>query len=165
MALQQKVYTHVVPAIAGMVEAGNDAHYSAVAYKASTALPVGNFVAYDSENANCLTNVVKSKKIIGIIPRVIAYATPGLDVNMTVPAGEFTVPLVRGHIAVKTATQAKVGQNVFASETDGSVGTADALTLAGYVPTNFTVEKLLGDGSAGTLIIITNQGAQNYPAA
>ena len=39
------------------------------------------------------------------------------------------------------------------------------MTLEGYVPTNFTVEKLLGDGSAGTLIIITNQGAQNYPAA
>ncbi len=158
MGLQKQVYTNVAPAIEGMVEAGNDAHYSAVAYKASAAIAVGHFLFLDADDATAVSNAGTSKPV-GILPLVRAFATPTLDATMSVQKGEFVAPLVRGHICVKTATAAAVGQNVFASKTDGSVGVAAAATLEGYVVTNFVVEKLIGDGTANSLIIITNQVA------
>lgn len=159
MGLQKQVYTNVAPAIEGMVEAGNDAHYSAVAYKTAEAVAIGHFLFPSADDATAVTNASTTAKPVGILPLLRAFTTPSLAATLTVQAGEFVAPLVRGHICVKTATAATVGQNVFASQTDGSVGTASAATLDGYTATNFVVEKLIGDGSAGTLIIITNQVA------
>ena len=158
MGLQKQVYTNVAPAIEGMVEAGNDAHYSAVAYKASAAIAVGHFLFLDADDATAVSNA-GSTKPVGILPLVRAFTTPSLDATMSVQKGEFVAPLVRGHICVKSATAAAVGQNVFASTTDGSVGVSANATLDGYVATNFVVEKLIGDGTANSLIIITNQVA------
>lgn len=149
MALQTQVYNHVAPAIEGMVEAGNDAHFSAVSYKTGDAVAVGHFVFLgdDGTVSNAGTTV------LGILPLVRAYATAGLAATMSIAKGEDVTPLVRGHICVKTTTAAKVGQAVFASKTDGSVGTTEGAA------TNFVVEKVFGDGAAGDLIIITNQVA------
>lgn len=159
MGLQKQIYNTVAPAIEGMVEAGNDAHYSAVAYKTGADVAVGHFLFPSADDATVVTNASTTAKPIGILPLLRAFTTPTLAATLTVQKGEFVAPLVRGHICVKSATATAVGQNVFASQTDGSVGTAAAATLTGYTATNFVVEKLIGDGTAGSLIIITNQVA------
>lgn len=149
MALQTQVYNHVAPAIEGLVEAGNDAHFSAVSYKAGDAVTVGRFVFRGDDGT--VSNA--GENVVGILPLVRAYATAGLAATLTIAKGEDVTPLVRGHICVKTTSAAKVGQAVFASKTDGSVN-----TTAGAA-TNFVVEKVFGDGAEGDLIIITNQVA------
>ncbi len=149
MALQTQVYTNVAPAIEGLVEAGNDAHFSAVSYKTGDAVTVGRFVFRGDDGT--VSNA--GENVVGILPLVRAYAMAGLAATLTIAKGEDVTPLVRGHICVKTTSAAKVGQAVFASKTDGSVN-----TTAGAA-TNFVVEKVFGDGAEGDLIIITNQVA------
>lgn len=167
MALQSKVYTKLAAALPGQVEVGNQAKFSPVAYKVTTAVTVGNGIFLDpASDTGCVPGSTTTQ-FLGFVPLVRVYSNAGFDATLAVPVNEYVTPLVEGALAVTNAgtTTATVGMNVFVSQTDGSVAFASAATLEGYAATNFVAVKLLGDGTQNSLVIISNQTAVNYPVA
>lgn len=77
--------------------------------------------------------------------------------SMLIPAGTPVTILTQGSFWARTATEATIGQKVFASTTDGSVATGAAgATVDGYVETQFYV------GSAGAAEELIQIGSWIY---
>lgn len=73
--------------------------------------------------------------------------------SMLIPKGFGVTLYDRGDFWAKTKTVAKIGQFVMASDTDGTISTADTDTLAGHTDTGFKVASI---GVVGGLIKISN---------
>lgn len=89
----------------------------------------------------------------------------GIDVEAsnTVPVGYPVSVEVKGDFFAVTATDATVGQKVFAVSADGTIKTGAAqATVEGAVETDFEVIQA---GAAGDVIIISNWRGAVVPAS
>lgn len=165
MALQSKVSQRICPAIAGMPASVVETHYLAKTPQAATAIPVGAFVFADTTDPNKVSNT-GTGMVRGIAIFVRGYVSPGTTPSATIPAGAPVTVATEGKVwVVATNASAKVGDYVFASQTDGSVLTnASNAAQGGHTLTNFRVEAVEGE-SAKSLVLISNQVAAVTQAA
>lgn len=83
-----------------------------------------------------------------------SYITGMEDASMVILEGHGVQVIKKGDVFMKTATEATVGQSVFAVLADGTVKTgAKGATIAGAVETDFTVRTA---GKADEIIFISN---------
>lgn len=159
MALQSQVYTTMAPAIAGMPASVGETHYTALTYQAASELTVGNFCFADSTDAG--TCILRG---LVIYTRQYIAGTVSSAKAMTIPVGTFVQIATNGKFWVEAQNaNAKVGDYVLASQTDGSITTQTGnANKAGFTMTNFIVEKVLGT-EAKSLVLISNQQPNVVP--
>lgn len=160
MALQKQVEMTLAPGVAGGKATPDQSVYTPVNPLAAVALPVGGFVFPVVDGGvtynTAATNVAgDATTVLGFVERVINYANyeVELDGTLTVPAGGNLTVAVKGDYWAVATTEAKVGQSVLASVTDGSISTGDSATAGTNVDTGWKVKT---PGAAGELIIISN---------
>lgn len=160
MALQSKVNVGLTPAIAGMPASVVETHYTAQTYQAASDLTVGNFCFADDKDAGTKVKNAGNGILRGIVVYTRQYITGEVtdDNAMVIPKGAFAQIATNGKFwVVAQNAQAKVGDYVFASQTDGSVTTQTGnAKKEGFTMTNFVVENVLGK-EAKPLILISNQ--------
>lgn len=155
---QTKIYIKTAPALRGQMEMGNEDGFSAVAYRADTALAAGRFVFLKSGDGTRLVQA-GATPVVGVVPFVRQYAQDGVTASNEVPAGAFLTPFVMGAIAVENETNdaAAVGMDVYASQTDGHAIFATTAPESGATATGFKVVKVFDAGAKGTMVIIDNR--------
>lgn len=156
MALQTSVVTAAPVAVPGMAATPDQSVYTPLNYLAddTNGVHVGRFVWFDADG-NLSNTQVASTLPVGLVERVINY--PIYDVTA---AGSDLVPptypvtcAVKGDYYVKTATNATVGQAVFAMS-DGTIKTdAPGATVTNGIETSWRVKTA---GSANDVILISN---------
>lgn len=160
MALQKQVNLTQAPGVAGAKATPDQSVYTPINPLAAVDLPVGGFVfpvVSDGTTDNTqATNVAgDATEVLGFVERVINYV--GYDVlaegTLTVAAGSNLTVAVKGDYWAVSTTEAKVGQSVLASVTDGSISTGDSATAGTNVDTGWKVKT---PGAAGELVIISN---------
>ena len=166
MALQSKVNVGLAPAIAGMPASVVETHYTAQTYQAASDLTVGNFCFADATAAGTKVNKAGTGILRGIVVYTRQYITGEVtaDNAMTIPKGGFAQIATNGKFwVVAQNAQAKVGDYVLASQTDGSVTTQKGNAKKdGFTMTNFVVENVLGT-EAKSLVLISNQQPNVVP--
>lgn len=166
MALQSKVNVGLAPAIAGMPASVVETHYTAQTYQAASDLTVGNFCFADGTAAGTKVNKAGTGILRGIVVYTRQYVTGEVTAAnaMVIPAGAFAQIATNGKFwVVAQNAQAKVGDYVLASQTDGSVTTQTGnAQKEGFTMTNFVVENVLGT-EAKSLVLISNQQPNVVP--
>ena len=166
MALQSKVNVGLAPAIAGMPASVVETHYTAQTYQAASDLTVGNFCFADGTDAGTKVNKAGTGILRGIVVYTRQYITGEVTAAnaMVIPKGGFAQIATNGKFwVVAQNAQAKVGDYVLASQTDGSVTTQTGNAKKdGFTMTNFVVENVLGT-EAKSLILISNQQPNVVP--
>lgn len=158
MALQSQVYTDMAPAVPGMPASVLETHYTAETHITASAVTVGNFVFADATDPTKI-NQAGTGMVRGLVVYTRAYVgTPSSDKPLQLPKGIPVLVATNGKFwVVAKNANAKVGDYVFASQTDGSITTRTANTaLASNTKTNFIVEAVLGT-AANSLVLISNQ--------
>lgn len=166
MALQSKVNVGLAPAIAGMPASVVETHYTAQTYQAASDLTVGNFCFACATAAETKVNKAGTGILRGIVVYTRQYITGEVTAAnaMVIPKGAFAQIATNGKFwVVAQNAQAKVGDYVLASQTDGSVTTQTGNAKKdGYTMTNFVVENVLGK-EAKSLVLISNQQPNVVP--
>lgn len=142
--------------VAGDKAALNPTSYTASQRLAETDMAVGTF-AFAGTTADFADNAGTDP--LGFVVRNLVYHAYGLgredQGTLVITAGQAVTIATKGDFYAVTTTAPSVGQKVFASETNGTLATGTAgATVAGHAETNWTVTDA-GDGTAGTLVIIT----------
>lgn len=155
MALQSQVYTEMAPALPGMPASVLETHYTAETHITASVVTVGNFVFADATDPNKI-NQAGTGLVRGLVVYTRAYVGNGASLQL--PKGIPVLVATNGKFwVVAKNANAKVGDYVFASQTDGSITTQTANTaLASHTKTNFVVEEVLGT-AANSLVLISNQ--------
>ena len=165
MALQTKVNVQMAPAVAGMPASVVESHYTALTHIAADPITVGNFVFADTTDGNKIsakgTGMVRG---LAIYTRQYVVGSVTAENSMTIPAGKLVQVATNGKFwVIAQNANAKIGDFVLASQSDGSVTTQTGnATKSGYTMTNFVVEKVLGT-AAKSLVLISNQTATVVP--
>lgn len=159
MALQSQVYQTMATALPGMPASVIETHYTALTRQATAEVTVGNFVFFDGTDA---TKVAPSGTgmVAGLVVFTRQYVGAVYTGSLKVAKGSPLQIATNGKFYVTaTNASAKVGDYVFASQTDGSISTATAnTTQSGKTITNFRVVEVLGT-TANSLVLISNQNA------
>ena len=155
MALQSQVYTEMAPALPGMPASVLETHYTAETHITASVVTVGNFVFADATDPNKI-NQAGTGLVRGLVVYTRSYVGNGASLQL--PKGIPVLVATNGKFwVVAKNANAKVGDYVFASQTDGSITTQTANTaLASHTKTNFVVEEVLGT-AANSLVLISNQ--------
>lgn len=153
-SFQKVVNLYQAGGIPGAYAAINPIVSTALGYIAEKDVPIGGFCWLGSEDNTCLPSGTGSP--LGFVVREVTNPIVTLrgEAQDYVPAG-FNVSVQRkGDFYAISATDATLGQKVFAVIADGSIATDDAgATVAGAIETDYVVIKA---GDAGDLIIISN---------
>lgn len=156
MGFQTKVYTTVAPGVAGDLATPDQAIYQALNFIAEEPCTVGNFVFASATAPESQAVPGGSGQPLGLVQRNLSYVNQNITSpgTLTVPAGSALMVAILGDFWVVSATDATVGQAVFANATTGAVSTAaPGATVEGSVETSWRVKK---GGAAGEPIIISN---------
>lgn len=164
MALQSQVLTTMAPALPGMPASVLETHYTALTAITASDVTVGNFVFADATNADQV-NKAGTGMVRGLVIYTRQYVgTPDSTNSLKLPKGIPVQIATNGKFWVKaTNANARVGDYVLASQTDGSVTTQTGnANKAGFSMTNFIVERVEGT-TAGSLVLISNQQPNVVP--
>lgn len=128
-------------------------------YCAADTVTIGGFVWAVTEDKN--EPFVKSTGKDAPLGFAVRDITNPLGYNEsasnTVPKGFPVSVAVKGDFAVITATNATVGQSVFAVLANGTIKTdAAGVTVEGAVETDYKVVNINGGGAVGDIIVISN---------
>lgn len=163
MAFKKTVNTYPGIGIPGAYAAINPIVSTAKGYVASAACNIGGFVWADKVKKGCVKPTGTGRPL-GFAVREITNPL-GIDVKAsnTVPVGYPVSVEVKGDFFAVTATEASVGQKVYAVLADGTIKTADAQeNVEGAVETDFEVIQA---GAAKDVIIISNWRGAVGPAS
>ena len=157
MAFQTSVSVY-----SGVGQAGQPASNSPIiaaaggpgAYQAgSSGLVMARFAWRDGTNPLRLNNTGTGKPVGFIYNNANATITYLQNSSMTIPAGREASPVVGGDFWALSATDATVGQKVFAVLADGTLKTGAAgATISGAVETDWYVAS---PATTGNLLIIS----------
>ena len=158
MSLQKAVNLYPAVAIAGMPASVDEAHYTAVTLKSEKPVNVGQFVFFSADKANThVTQTAGGQPVRGLVHWVRTYAGE-LKGSMVAPAGSDLTIATEGNFWVKCdnpSTAPKVGDKVFAMDTDGSIQTSTT-TVTSAQATNFVVTYVESPSDSKSMIIISN---------
>lgn len=165
MAFKKTVNTYPGIGIPGAYAAINPIVSTAKGYVASAACNIGGFVWADKAKKGFVKPTgTGTDRPLGFAVREITNPL-GIDVEAsnTVPVGYPVSVEVKGDFFAVTATNATVGQKVFAVLENGTIKTGEAqTTVDGAVETDFEVIQA---GDANDVIIISNWRGAVVPAS
>lgn len=145
MTLQTQVNIAMGTAVAGDFASQNPRHTLLAGRAQFRAGATGVIIARFAEanpTTGLVSNTITGDNPVGFVSRQSnqSFITQWLgQASMTIPAGKEITLHDEGDFYIQIATPTTYGQNVFASETDGSIATNDAETLAGHYATGFKV--------------------------
>lgn len=145
MTLQQQVNIKMGTGVAGDFASQNPRHTllsGRAQFRAgASGVVIARFAEADPDTG-LVTNVISGTKPVGFVSRSgnISVITQWLgQASMTIPAGKEITLHDKGDFYIQIATPTTVGQNVFASNADGSIAVSSADTLADHYATGFKV--------------------------
>lgn len=147
MGLQKEVNLYTAAGAPGAKATPDQSIYTPINYLAAVDMPVGAF-CFAGTDEGTATNVAGSEtKVLGFVERVINYADYKFDEagTLIVPEGSNLTIAVKGDYWVVSTAEAKVGQKVLASTTDGSISTGDA-AAEGSIDTGWVVKTAADAG-------------------
>jgi hypothetical protein len=165
MALQTQVGLSAAQGVPGEKASLNPAVYYPNTLLAEGAVTVGSFVfAGTDPQTQAKNSGASGASALGFVERNIVYydfANVLEDGTLVVPDSSALTIATRGDFWAVSASDATVGQKVFAVLADGSLKTGAAqATVAGAVETGFVV---MTAGEAGEVIIISTAPAVVVP--
>lgn len=145
MTLQTQVTIRMGTAVAGDFASQNPRHTllaGRAQFRAGSAgVTIARFAEADTVTG-LVTNVISGTKPVGFVSRSgnIAYIADWIgQASMLIPAGKEVTLHDKGDFYVQLATPTTEGQNVFASNADGSIAVSSEETLADHYATGFKV--------------------------